>query len=170
VKQLTFKKNFATTSLTLFLLAITIAAPGLAFTQEKAAVETNMEILRDKIKADKKLVVASNMTLTDAESKDFWPFYEAYQKDLQALNERLQKAITSYAEAYNANTLTDEAAKKLIDEAIAIDEAEVQQRKSYAAKLAKVLPGKKVARYLQIENKIRAAVRYELADGIPLVE
>jgi hypothetical protein len=27
----------------------------------------------------------------------------------------------------------------------------------------------KVARYIQIENKIRAAIRYELATGIPLV-
>jgi hypothetical protein len=27
-----------------------------------------------------------------------------------------------------------------------------------------------VARYLQIENKIRAAVSFELAEGIPLVE
>jgi hypothetical protein len=43
-------------------------------------------------------------------------------------------------------------------------------RKSYAAKLGKALPAKKVARYLQIENKIRAAIRFNLADQIPLVQ
>jgi hypothetical protein len=32
-----------------------------------------------------------------------------------------------------------------------------------------VLPAAKVARYYQIENKIRAAVKYDLAGGIPLV-
>jgi len=42
-------------------------------------------------------------------------------------------------------------------------------RKTYAARLKGVLPGKKVARYLQIENKIRALIRYEMADAIPLV-
>jgi len=42
-------------------------------------------------------------------------------------------------------------------------------RKTYAARLSRVLPGKKVARYLQVENKIRAAIRYQLAAGIPLV-
>jgi hypothetical protein len=52
----------------------------------------------------------------------------------------------------------------------AIDESEVKMRKSYATKLAKVLPGKKVARYLQIESKVRAVVRYELAAGIPLMK
>jgi hypothetical protein len=30
-------------------------------------------------------------------------------------------------------------------------------------------PVKKVARYLQIENKIRALVKYEIAQGVPLV-
>jgi hypothetical protein len=36
-----------------------------------------------------------------------------------------------------------------------------------------VLPQKKVARYLQIEqieNKIRAVVKYELAEKVPLVQ
>jgi hypothetical protein len=36
--------------------------------------------------------------------------------------------------------------------------------------LEKVLPGAKVVRYLQVENKIRAVVEYELADNIPLVQ
>jgi hypothetical protein len=154
----------------MFLLAAFFAVPGLAFAQEKSAEDANMDILREKLKADKKLVVASNMSLTDAEAKGFWPLYEEYQKELQALNTRLKNTIVSYAEAYNANTLTDETAKKLIDETTAIDEAEMQMRKAYATKLAKVLPGKKVARYLQIENKVRAVLRYELASEIPLVE
>jgi hypothetical protein len=139
-----------------------------AFAQDKAA-DTNMQILRDKVKADKKLVVAANMDLTDAEGKAFWPIYDAYQKDLQALNERLKKGILQYADAYNKNALTDEGAKSLTNEALAIDQDELTLRKTYAAKLGPVLPGKKVARYIQIENKIRAAIRYEMAGGIPLV-
>jgi len=33
-----------------------------------------------------------------------------------------------------------------------------------------VLPPTKAARYVQIENKIRAVLRYEMAAGIPLVD
>ena len=142
------------------------AVPALA--QDKPS-DTNMQILLDKVKADKKLVVAANMDLNDAEGKAFWPIYDAYQKDLQAINERLGKTILAYADAYNKNTLTDVMAKQLSSEALTIDQDEVGMRKAYAARLERVLPGKKVARYLQIENKIRAAIRYELADGIPLV-
>jgi hypothetical protein len=52
---------------------------------------------------------------------------------------------------------------------VAIEKAESAMKESYAPKLSKVLPPKKVARYLQVENKIRALVKYELAGEIPLV-
>ncbi len=147
-------------------LAVALAAPAAA--QDKGT--TNMEILREKIKADKKLLVAANMGLTEAEAKGFWPLYDAYQKDLEQLNERLAKAIVAYAEAYNKGPVPNETAKKLLDEALAIEQAEVTLKRSYVPKLEKVLPEAKVARYIQIENKIRAVVRYELAEKIPLVK
>ena len=139
-----------------------------SFAQEKAA-DTDMQILLEKVKADKKLVVAANMELDEAEAKGFWPIYESYQKDLQTLNERLGKTILAYADAYNKKSLTDAQAKQLTNEALAIDQDEAALRKAYAGKLDRVIPARKVARYLQIENKIRAAIRYDLASGIPLV-
>jgi hypothetical protein len=52
---------------------------------------------------------------------------------------------------------------------LAIDRAEADLKSTYAPKLAKVLPIRKVVRYLQIENKIRAVVKYDIASGVPLV-
>jgi hypothetical protein len=129
-----------------------------------------MQILRDKIKADKKLVVAANMNLSDAQAKKFWPIYDAYQKELETLNRRIAKVIVEYAEADQKGAMTDALAAKLINESIAVEQAEAAARKRIAGKLTKALPGKLAARYLQIESKIRAAVRYELASEIPLVE
>jgi len=77
--------------------------------------------------------------------------------------------IKSYADAYNAKSMTDDGAKKLTAEFVAIEKAETAMKESYVTKLSKVLPSRKVARYLQVENKIRALVKYELAGGIPLV-
>jgi hypothetical protein len=139
-----------------------------AVAQDKAA--DNMQILREKIKADKKLVVAGNMELTESEAKGFWPIYEEYQKELMAINQRIGKMIESYAADYRAKSLTDEKAKKLVEEMIAIEKAEAAMKGTYAPKLAKVLPQVKVARYLQIENKIRALVKYELAGAVPLAK
>ena len=131
---------------------------------------TNMEILRQKVKADKKLVVAANLQLTDAEGTAFWPVYEAYQKDLQQINQRMAAVIESYASAYNKGPVANDVAKKLLDESVAIDDAEVKAKSALVPKVMGVLPAAKAARYIQIENKIRAAIRYELAAGIPLVQ
>ena len=150
----------------LFVLAITLALP--AFAADTSGT-SSMDILRQKTTADKKFLVVSNMNLTDAEAKEFWPIYKAYQKDLYQINERLDKVIKDYAEAYNKGALSDDTAKKLLNEAIAIELAEVKLKQSYIPKLDKILPATKVARYIQIETKIRAIIRYGLADGIPLV-
>ena len=148
----------------LFSLSIVLALPAAAQTA------SDMKILADKVKADKKLVVAANMQLSEEEAKSFWPVYEAYQKDLAAINKRLFGAIKNYADAYNKGPVSDEAAKKLLNQAIAVEEAELKLKRSYVPKLEKVLPGMKVARYIQIENKIRAVAKYELAAQIPLVQ
>jgi hypothetical protein len=76
----------------------------------------------------------------------------------------------AYADAYNKGAVPDATAKKLIGEAIAIEEAEVKMKRGYLPKLEKAVGGMKAARYLQIENKIRAVIKYELAANIPLVE
>ncbi len=55
-----------------------------------------------------------------------------------------------------------------MDDALAIEQAEVSMKQSYIPKLSAALPATKVARYLQIENKIRAVIKYELAAEIPL--
>jgi hypothetical protein len=142
-----------------------------AFASFAAAQDTpasNMDILRDKLKADKKLLIAENLGLTEAESAAFWPVYEEFQKELEVINQRLGKAVQGYAQEYNAKTLTDDKAKALMTEALAIEEAEVALKKKYLDRLSGVIPATKAARYLQMENKIRAILRFDLAANIPL--
>jgi hypothetical protein len=154
--------------LRLVVLAAVVIVPTGVLAQGKPA--DNTQVLLDKVRADKKLVVATNLNLTEEEAKGFWPVYEAYQKDLQQLNGRLQKTIKAYADAYNKGPVSNETAKQLLDEVLAIEEGEVKLKRAYVPKLERVVPMSKVARYLQIENKIRAAVKNELAGGIPLVQ
>ena len=133
--------------------------------QEKPA--DNMQIVREKIQTDKKLFIAENMNLTESEAKVFWPVYENYQKDLGKLVDKTVKLIDNYAANYQ--TMTEEVAKGLIDGYLAIETERVTLMKSFLPKFRKVLPEKKVARYYQLENKINAVVKYELAKLIPLV-
>ena len=162
------KMGFPTKTMGVALVFMLFGLAPMALAQDKPA--DNMQILRDKIRADKKLAVAANMGLTESEAQGFWPIYDDYQKDLQKINRRLAGLLESYASDFRGQTLTDEKAKKLIDEALAIEQAEADLKSTYLPKLSKVLPHIKVARYLQIENKIRAIVKYDLAQGVPLVQ
>jgi hypothetical protein len=150
----------------LFALALALSAP--AFAQHPAS--TNLEILRQKVKADKKLIVAANMSLSDAEARAFWPVYDAYQADLDKVNRQVAGTITAYADTYMKGPIADDVARKLVADSLAADEAEIRLRRAYIPRMHKVLPPAKVARYLQIESKLRAVVRYEMADAIPLAE
>jgi hypothetical protein len=150
------------------LFAAALAALALPLVAQHAT--NNMDILRDKLKGDRRLLVAHNMDLTDAEGKAFWPVYDAYQGDLTSLNKRLIDLIANYADAYNKGPVSNATAKDLLDRALKIDADEVQLKKTYAMKLQGKVPEAKIARWIQIENKIRAAVRYDLAENIPLVE
>ena len=152
---------------------VAIVAAGLialgavsAVAQDKPA--DNMQIVREKVRADKKLFVAANMELTETEAKAFWPLYEEYQNELFLLRSRTAKLIKDYSMAFK--DMSDEKAKRLLDENIAIESLGVKLRKAYLPKFRQILPEKKAARYYQIENKVQAALYYELAREIPLVQ
>ena len=135
-----------------------------------AVVDSKMEILRQKIKTDKKYIVSENLNLTETEAKGFWPLYESYQKDLQKINQRISDMATTYIAADARGPISDQLSKKLVSDTLEIERAELDAKKAILAKVAKVLPSYKVAKYAQMENKMRALVKYELAVNIPLIE
>jgi hypothetical protein len=66
--------------------------------------------------------------------------------------------------------MSDQVAKRLVDEYLTIEAARQKLRQTYLPRFRKVLREKQVARYYQLENKVQAAVSYELAAEIPLVK
>ena len=145
------------------------AAPAMAGEARSSSADTNMDILIQKVKADKKLLVASNMDLTEGEAKKFWPLYEQYQAELQRINLQLADTIKDYNVAFNKGPIPDDTAKRLLNEALSVELAELKLKHKYAEWMAQVVPKVKVVRYIQIENKIRAVLKMQLAADIPLV-
>jgi hypothetical protein len=150
------------------ILALIICA---AYTNPVVAQEQladTMEAVREKAQADKRLFVADNLQLTESEAKAFWPVYERYQHDLQAINARLANLIRDYGK--NAKTMSDEVANRLTTEAVQIEAERTRLAESYLPSFRRALPGKKLARYYQLETKIRALFNFDLAKEIPLVQ
>jgi hypothetical protein len=141
---------------------VVVAAPALA--QDRQA--DNMQLVLEKIRADKRLLVAENMQLTEAEAKAFWQVYDRYQDELFLIRARTAGLIKNYSEANER--MTNDAARKLLDEYMVIESLGMTLRQIYLIEFRNVLPDIKVVRYFQIENKIQAALMYELARNIPL--
>ena len=131
------------------------------------AQNANLDILRDTIRANRKALVAANLTLTDEEAGRFWPLYERYQTELKAVNDRTVKVIQDYTASFH--DISDDKAMKLAEDWLSAEGDRVKVRRTYLDEFAKVLPGKKVVRFYQIENKMDAVLRYDLASEIPVV-
>lgn len=144
------------------LCCIFVLLPALAQANEAAT-------LKKKIMFDqKKLIVMENMEFSDDEATFFWPIYKNLQEELFQVNQRAAKIIVAYAAAYQ--TLTDEQASRIVNEYFDIQKKRLNILDRYMKQFAKGLSAKRVFRYLQVENKLDAIARFELAKGIPLAK
>ena len=132
-----------------------------------AAARPTADSVRQAARADKRGLVEKNMQLTAAEAAKFWPLYDEYQAKLDAIVDRQNHAVLDYVNA--ESSMSDEYARRIAREVLASDLDEVKLRDRYFRKMQNVLPPKKAARYMQIENKLRTLQRYDIAERIPLV-
>ena len=147
------------------LLAVALATPA-ARAQQTDDV-TDMQALRAAVKADKRAYVASKLALTDAEAKRFWPIYDTFQRTLDETGRRRVVALEGLM--FRESRMTNLAAKRLVSELIAIDDADSKARRTLRNRLMKALPPVKAARYLQLEEKIQAVRDYDVASTVPLL-
>ena len=137
---------------------------GVAAAQERPT--DTMEILREKVRADKKVVVAGVLDLTETEARGFWPVYGAYQSDMIEHYDRVAKLIRDFVTAYPA--MTDASATQLLGEFVALESDYAALLNRYVPRFQRVLPPQKLVRFYQLENKLRALLEYQLAREIPL--
>jgi hypothetical protein len=109
-----------------------------------------------------------NLELSPDEAKNFWPLYDQYQKEISANGDRVLAIVEDYTS--NFHDLSNEKAAQLMDGYLAAEAERVQVRRTYLPQFAKILPGRTVARFYQLENKMDAVVRYDLAGTIPVVD
>lgn len=147
----------------MIILGLLLAVP--VFAQGNAADQ--IELTRAYIEANRQTIVATVMDLTEEESKVFWPIYRKYRADVQGLNDRLIALIKEYAENYE--NLTDEKSADLMIRNLDMEEDRLIYKRIYIDDFLEALSPSKVARFYQIENKMDAVIRVDLAATIPLI-
>ena len=155
---------YGTRTLTWVILAALASGPIAA--QEPAPDALAAET--EQINRERRQLILHNLALTQSEADGFWPIYDQFEKDRAALTEMRRALIDEFGEHYD--DMTDSMAKKLLYDYINFEEEHVRLWKVYFGKFEKVLPIKKLARYYQIEHKIRAFVDAGIAQEIPLLK
>jgi hypothetical protein len=135
-----------------------------------AQISAEFEKTREAMQKQKDDVIAADMKLTEEEGKAFWPLYREYQEAMRKLQDRSFKLLAEYAQERENETFTDQKAKALLDEYMAIEREDLRQKRIYLEKFNRILPAKKVMRYFQLENKIAAVINYQTTQMIPLAK
>ena len=169
------------------LFGLSIAAGRAAPPADAKPAEADLHVLLDTIRANRKALITVNLTLTDEEAAKFWPLYDRYQQEINAVGDRLAAIIADYTANFrdlsndkalqlvedytnNFRDLSNEKALQLLENYLAAEADRVKVRGAYVDEFAKILPGHTVARFYQIENKMDAVIRYDLASTIPVVD
>jgi hypothetical protein len=150
---------------------ILVAITVMLFSRFAFAENVN-DLKKNLVLDQRKLVVMENLTLSDEESEKFWPVFREYQENLYKLDMQNFELLSFYLKKYKELSLTDEQATKMIDAYFTLLENRRRLDRDFAFVLdmEKILPVKKVFRYLQIQQNIDAAQQYEISQKVPLLE
>jgi hypothetical protein len=176
-------KKYLTSSAAIAILTCAVACNTPAFAQDQsvqpgaapsdstappagAASQKQLDIAAAR--AERKAVVGQNMSLTDGESKAFWPLYDEYEGKMDKIEERHVLEIKEFASHFQ--NLTNADARKKLNEVMAIAQARLNAQSTYIPKFRAILSDVKVTRFFQIDNKLRALVQCQIAQIVPLAQ
>lgn len=116
----------------------------------------------------RKTLIRNNLPLTEAEAKTFWPLYDAFEKKITSFGKRRNSILEKLGE--NFEFMTDDQARQTVHENLKLQSDRLKIMAQYFRELESVLPGKKLARYYQLEYHIRAIVDAKILERIPLIQ
>ncbi len=125
------------------------------------------EVTRSTIKADRKVVIAENLQLSEAEGKAFWPLYREYRQDMEKANDSLVELVLEYSDLYP--DVPEGRAAAMLKKHVSLEKRLADLRAKHLKKIGKVLPATKTLRFAQLENRLDLVVRMGMAASIPLV-
>jgi hypothetical protein len=130
-------------------------------------VETDVLLLRRDLRADKKQLIALNLSLTETEATKFWPVYDQYAAEIAKSNDEFYTLIKNYAA--NQKALTDAEAATMIKRWADLQVELSQTRQKYIPIVEKVISARKAALFFQIDRRLYALMDLQVSSKLPLL-
>jgi hypothetical protein len=150
-----------------------VLGPGIAAGAEPALdekygnVDQAIADLRAEAGKDRRDIVKANMLLTNSEGAIFWPLYDDYRAERNALNDRKAGLVKDFLA--KRDTMSQDDAEKLTKQNFELQEDTVKLKEKHWNKMNKVLSARTTSRFFQIDQKLDAAVDMVIASKVPLI-
>jgi hypothetical protein len=134
--------------------------------QAQSSTHDEQQQLIAQIQTDKRAIVLDTLALDDAQVQAFTPIYDEYQVERKKLFDRAADLLDLYATNYES--MTDDAARKILKDWFSLQDDEVALTRKFARQVGKVLPPAKVIRFVQVENKLDTLLKLKAVANVPL--
>jgi hypothetical protein len=132
-----------------------------------ADAQDDLQAVSEAIRNQKRIYIEKVMELTPQEKGAFWRLYAEYDSGLAQIAEKRITLATDFIASQG--TLSDAKALDMLNQKLRIDGDELIFKQSYVSKFKQVLPGRKVVRFYQTENRFDTAATAELYRNIPVI-
>jgi Spy/CpxP family protein refolding chaperone len=143
------------------------AQQGRPVSTTPTSIDEVLTAVRADMQADRADVMAKNLSLSAEQAAKFWPVYDVYQKEQNAIMDEHLKGVQRYIESFDR--LDDAGALALITAHLERDAKMNALRQKALGDFQKVLGTKIAVRAIQIDRRLSLVYQLQVAAQIPLV-
>jgi hypothetical protein len=133
----------------------------------EALTDSEIQLMRSNVQADKNEIITHAMKFTDAESGAFWPVYRDYARDQQVIGDQRVRLVKDHALSYDS--MDDAKAKDMVQRMIDIENRTLTLREDYWPRFKNALGGRRAAKFYQVDTRLSLLVTLQLTAEIPLI-
>lgn len=150
------------------ILSVAIVLCGFAvMTPPVIMAQDDLRAAAEVIRNQKKRYIEGMMEFSPQEKEAFWQLYAEYQTGLSRITAKRIELAANFVQSQG--NLSDAKALDMLKQKLSIDGEELKFKQAYVAKFKQVLPGRKVVRFYQAENRFDTAASSELYRNIPVI-
>jgi Spy/CpxP family protein refolding chaperone len=131
-----------------------------------ATMDEVLTAVRADLQNERADIIAKNVSLTSDQAAKFWPLYQSYQKEQNAIMDEQLKAIQRFIETFDS--LDDSSALALINGHFDRDTRMTELRKKWLPQFQQTLGTKLAVRVMQIDRRLSLMHQLQFASKIPL--
>lgn len=149
----------------LLLIAIVVFIGLQSYGQTSSASEE--ELVKSYFKLSKKALFEANMNLSEAQTSAFWPLYNKFETESGKLQDDRIAFLKEYAE--NFENMTNEQGDEFVKKVFQYRKKMLSLKMKYYKQVKKATNALVATRFLEIEQYVQTAVRYEIMEALPFV-